>query len=310
MPPRRPPHRKGLPLTFPAHSESIEARIKRLRPNSDGPVDLLDCGARVGTSVLGVASSSSSSTTANAQQVRRDAPVVRNLHRGSFSTAADALAQVGAGVILDELLADRHAKSSVAATVSWVNTWRRFHVLAFSGCVPEVPMIPITPRGLVHIAALFKSGGYRAFPNYLSAAKAMHVEAGFEWDQLLAHTGAWVSRSVLRGIGPARQSCSFNFSKLVELSRPHTPLVPGGPHSPMHFALLSSLFLLREVEASNALVGAWTFDRVALEITWYLPSGKTDHMALGPGVCVSLSRCGEPLRMVDELSVHYRRVDP
>ena len=83
------------------------------------------------------------------------------------------------------------------------------HTLAFKDCVPAVPVFPVTPRTLVHVAALFKSGGYRGFPNYLPATKTAHIEAGFEWDQLLGHTGAWVMRSVLRGIGPARQSCSF-----------------------------------------------------------------------------------------------------
>ena len=125
MPPRRPPARKGLPLTFAAHTESIEARIKRLRPNSNGLDDPVDFGARVGTPVAGVASLASSSAAPSTEHLRGDAPVVRNLHRGSFSTAAAALAQVGAGVIVDELLADRHAKSSVAATISWMNTWRR-----------------------------------------------------------------------------------------------------------------------------------------------------------------------------------------
>ncbi len=157
-------------------------------------------------------------------------------------------------------------------------------------------MLPVTPRGLVHIAALFKSGGYRAFPNYLSAAKASHVEAGFEWDQLLAHTGSWVSRSVLRGIGPARQSCSFRFPELCSLPTSPAPLVAGGPHAPFHFTMLASMFLLREVEAANALVSAWSFCHDNKELTWLLPASKSDHLALGtrrtwgcrcddPGLC-------------------------
>ena len=69
------------------------------------------------------------------------------------------------------------------------------------------------------VGALFKSGGYRSFANYLSAAKAMHIEAGHEWTQLLAHTATWVTRSVLCGIGPSRQSCSFLFVRLCGLDR-------------------------------------------------------------------------------------------
>jgi hypothetical protein len=157
-------------------------------------------------------------------------------------------------------------------------------------------MIPITPRSLVHVAALFKAGGYRGFPNYLSAVKALHIEAGHTWDQLLTHTGGWVSRSVLRGIGPARQSCSFKFAELCMLPATTSPLVIGGPHAPVHFAMLASIFLLREVEAANALTSSWSFCHNAMEITWLLPASKTDHLALGtrrtwgclcdvPGLC-------------------------
>ena len=93
---------------------------------------------------------------------------------------------------------DRHARSSVAAKASWINTWRRFHMLAFAEPRPPVPMLPVTPRSLVLVASLFKSGGYRGFPNYLSAVNALHIEAGHDWDQLLTHTGGWVTRSVAR----------------------------------------------------------------------------------------------------------------
>ena len=72
-------------------------------------------------------------------------------------------------------------------------------------------MTPVTIRSLVLTGALFKKGGYRSNSNYLSAIKAAHIEAGYDWTQLLAHTDGWVARSVVRGIGPARQSCSFAF---------------------------------------------------------------------------------------------------
>ena len=49
-------------------------------------------------------------------------------------------------------------------------------------------MIPIIVKALVIVGALFKGGGYRSFPNYLSAAKGARVEGGFDWSQLLQHT--------------------------------------------------------------------------------------------------------------------------
>ena len=50
---------------------------------------------------------------------------------------------------------------------------------------------------------------------------------------------------------------------------------------PMHLALLSTLFLLREVESGTALASSWSFDHADKELTWNLPGSKTDPMALG-----------------------------
>jgi hypothetical protein len=256
MPPRRPHHLKGLPLTLASTTESLEARVKRLRPNVNSNVSTPPVAACVGTPSPGVAGSAAGVQATSTPGLRRDAPLVRNLRRGCFVAAEDALASAGAGALIEDLVRDRHARSSTASISSWLNTWTRFHQLAFKNIVPVVPTYPVTPIALVHIASLFKSGGYRGFPNYLSAAKSAHIGAGFEWTQLLTHTGAWVSRSVLRGIGPARQSCCFAYAQLCDLPRPHEPLVAGGPHSPYHFVLLACIFLLREVEASNAMRSA------------------------------------------------------
>ena len=142
---------------------------------------------------------------------------------------------------------------------------------------------PVTADSIIRVGSLFKKAGYRSFPNYLSAAKTRHIEGPppAEWTQLHDHTGKWVSRSVLRGIGPARQSCPFHFKRLCSLPRQSQPLVEGGPMQPVHLALLSSLFLLREVESGTAKVSAWSFDHGDKEITWNLPGSKTDPMALG-----------------------------
>lgn len=55
-------------------------------------------------------------------------------------------------------------------------------------------------------------------------------------------------------------------------------------------ALLASLYLLREVEASTATLSAWTLGHDELELIWNLPGSKSDRMELGvkrawPCVC-------------------------
>ncbi len=57
MPPRRAAHLKGLPLTLASTAESVEARVKRLRPQDQGSVNTPVAAACVGTSPWGMASS-------------------------------------------------------------------------------------------------------------------------------------------------------------------------------------------------------------------------------------------------------------
>ena len=82
--------------------------------------------------------------------------------------------------------------------------------------------------------------------------RAKHIEAGHDWGQLLQHTSSWFTRSVMRGIGPDRQSCSFDVPKLCALPRSPAPLTEPGPCNPYHVAILATLFLLREVEVTTA----------------------------------------------------------
>jgi len=90
-----------------------------------------------------------------------------------------------------------------------------------------------------------------------------------------------VTRSVLRGIGPAGQSCAFVFDKLIKLPRHAETLVETGPCNPIAFTLLAIIFLLREGEASTSRVSAWTIDEELKEVTWNLLGSKSDHKTLG-----------------------------
>ena len=117
-------------------------------------------------------------TALRASQIvtRADAPVVRNLRRDSASgAAAAALQNLGSVALFDELLQDRVARSDVAPAASLISTWHKFHRLAFKDAIPEVPVLPVTPRTLVIIGSMFKKGGRRPFSNYMSAAKAAHM---------------------------------------------------------------------------------------------------------------------------------------
>ena len=124
-------------------------------------------------------------------------PQVRNVRRGSVADALRAFRELGAEALVEELLADRIAKSGVGPAASLLNTWTHFHVTVFADEQPAIPVLPVTPRGLVILGSLFKRGGYRSFANYVSAVRAAHIEANHEGDHLLYHTATWVTRSVL-----------------------------------------------------------------------------------------------------------------
>ena len=262
--------------------ESMESRRRRLAPPSIPPA-AQHAPACVMTPAAPYSSTTASPGHPAGPPARSDAPVMHPTRRGSKAKAAAAIRSSDPEALVQELVEDRYAASGVASVASLVRGWERFHLLAHRHLDDPPPVYPITADSLIRVGSIFKKGGYRSFANYLSAAKTRHVEGPppEEWTQLLDHTGRWVSKSVSRGIGPARQSCSFHFPRLCKLGRQAAPLVVGGPMQPMHLALLSSLFLLREVESGTAVASSWSFDHADLELTWNLPGSKTDPMALG-----------------------------
>ena len=236
-----PKHLRLLPESV---YESMEQKRRRLRPelypddcNSGGDgVPATACtasrpssaphGVTVEPAAMGKPSSRCLATSRNVPKARSDEPTCRNLRRGSASGAIDSFRRLGAAALEAELRKDRVANSSIGPAASLAATWSTFHIEAFGD---DVPQLPLTVDIIVGMGSLFKSGGYRSFPNYISDAYAAHVEAGHEWSLLLAHTRTWVTRSVMRGIGEARQSCSFSFKKLLLLPRLPAPIAKGGP---------------------------------------------------------------------------------
>ena len=281
MPPRSSKHLKYVPLQLHSVTESMEAKLKRLRPSP--PEEESPAPASAASVPDGTPAQSTSAYTNKTPHTanRSDAPVIRNVRRGSAAEAISSFRSEGEPALVDELIRDRNANSSQAPSAALLSTWHRFHHAALDSPTSVTPVLPVTIRSLVVVGALFKRGGYRSFDNYVSAIKGQHIEAGHGWTQLHAHTARWVSRSVTRGIGPARQSCSFDFRRLCLLPRTSEPLVTNGPQQPIVMALLATIFLLREVEVSTSVAAAWRFDHACLEVSWNLPGSKSDHLALG-----------------------------
>ena len=89
MPPRRSSTRKALALELSVTAESVEARIKRIRP--EGLVGSVGVYA-ASPSPSGVAGpAAAASVSFQRTPARSDAPVVRKLWCGSIAHVADAL---------------------------------------------------------------------------------------------------------------------------------------------------------------------------------------------------------------------------
>jgi hypothetical protein len=155
------------------------------------------------------AASASSPALASSSEVRTraDFPHVRGVKRASRELAMQAAATADSReAALLALRQDMSAASSKANACSLWATWRQFHEGWFG---PGMDVLPLTQEKIFAVAACFKSGGYRAFPGYLSKAKEHHILAGHSWDLQLDYVGRKATTSVTRGLGaPRRSSCS------------------------------------------------------------------------------------------------------
>ena len=181
--------------------------------------------------------------------------------------------------LLLELDSDVHARSSVASQQSLLATWTRLHVRWFGGNSPPFPTWPLAVRA---IASQMKLAGYRSFGNYLSRAKREHINTGGTWNQLLERVGADCVKSVMRGLGPGRQSAPYPLEQVAVLRLNELPLVEQGPVNPRALAVLGAWFLNREIELSLALCKNVTVvtNGGVLAVKWRLPASKTDPMAV------------------------------
>ncbi|CAE8680307.1 unnamed protein product [Polarella glacialis] len=162
-------------------------------------------------------STSAGSITSSQQEIktkqRRDLPEAREVKRANPSKAEGALSSDSAKRRAVELLEqDVTAASALSSRCSLLKTWSQFH-FKFYG--EFVPVFPITVDKLRDVAAIFKAGDYRSFPNYVSRIKEEHIRLNFDWTQQLDLFAMKYKKSVLRGMGPSRQSADLTLTRLI-----------------------------------------------------------------------------------------------
>ena len=198
---------------------------------------------------------SSSSSKETSKQIvlapRKDAPAINYSRRASKELALSAASSKEAKeAAMGELESDVLANSAKDSRRTLLKTWEEFHYSWFG---ESCEMLPLTLHKIRCVGAMFKKGGYRSFKNYLSAVKDLHIMTGHPWTIQLDRSSRNVSRSVLRGIGPARQAGTMDVSKLPLTEVSVEPVVEGGPIGPLNLIIVGSFWLTREIEISLAL---------------------------------------------------------
>ena len=142
--------------------ETMESRALRLFPSAvpTPPTRPPSPSVPLGTTGAGANATNSVAAIPN----RRDAPVVRNLLRGSVTAAVAGLELHGADALMHDLVRDRVAQTSVAPGNSHLKLWIRFHGMVYPE-PPSPPVWPITVESLMRVSSLFKGGGYRSYEN-------------------------------------------------------------------------------------------------------------------------------------------------
>ena len=214
---------------------------------------------------------------------RTDLPVVRNLTRGN---KRKAIVVASDPVLLAPALEayQRDFKSAGDTSAFNVKTWQDIHANVYWPFLhrpADEPWLPLDETKIMAIGAAMKEGGYRSTKNYMSAVKEKHIEAGFSWNDQLELAGHRFVLSTTRGMGPGRQSSPLPFMKIVGMSFGPEFEVTAYPVNPGAMLVITTFFLMRELEVAAAKYSDLKLDSTTKSITMHLSVSKNDPEAKG-----------------------------
>ena len=172
---------------------------------------------------------------------------------------------------------DIHAPSQRSVVKAKLATLER----ALAMC--NLEMFPPTPFKIQSIGTVLKAGRYRSAETYLGIYKAEAERRGFGWSDLEVRAARDAKRSCQRGLGGPQRALPLPFRRLGELPGGWEPWVGNGPMGPRNLVVLGAWFMMREVEAANALSKDVTIhiSQGKPRVTWSLPASKSDQRATG-----------------------------
>ena len=105
--------------------------------------------------------------------------------------------------------------------------------------------------------------------------------SGLPWTSQLQLAAKQSKRACQRGRGPAKRAQPLPLDEVADLQNTPEAMCEGGPSFPIRSTIISSWWLLREIEASSAMIKHITLDHDKKLARWHLPSSKADWKALG-----------------------------
>ena len=133
----------------------------------------------------------------------------------------------------------------------------------------------LTPDLVYDVVAAMVAAKYRSIGSYISLATEQMVEDGGTVTKRLELYLRRARRAAKKGIGPPRRSLALPMERMTELDDSETPLCQDGPAHPRRVSILSSWWLMREIESANTTLRCVTCSPAAGTVN--LPPTKTEQ---------------------------------
>ena len=150
---------------------------------------------------------------------------------------------------------------------------------------------PLNVDNLTALAATLDSTGMKAGDQYLAEAKAMHVEAGHQWDLQLDKQMSACRRALQRDKGPEVRAKEVKLSEISEETWQAENPGKGEPRRVAWSFAWAMMWMLRAIEASQIMAKDLELDQDHKTVKLFIKKSKTDQKA--SGTWRTLACCGK-----------------
>ena len=150
---------------------------------------------------------------------------------------------------------------------------------------------PLGINDLVGLASVLDAASMKAGDQYLAEAKAMHVEASFDWSGAMEAHLTMCRRALRRDRGPETRAKEVKLQDTEEETWEMSILSRRNPQRVAWSYAWAVVWMLRATEAANVLVHHVSLDRAGRKVTLHIPKSKTDQEAAGTDR--TLGCCGQ-----------------